>query len=419
MFSRTLGKEASALQFCPDKGLFSDALVEFSACDGLMPQWLPKGKTQRVLLNSFFEIPIAGETLAEVTFKGKKYPAIVKAGKKLIFGFSPDSAIEHLLMERYCAKVRPIYTYLPFHYHKVPFRIQLSRLLSLTHRFRMAGNRFPAWPNDNSADFLKELTLNAAALVGIKKQAKPVWPNGKKFAVALSHDVDTKGGFSLMESFAEVEESFGMRATYNVLTNHYRLDENILDRLKGRGHELGWHGYNHDNMLPFLPEEKIEKRFEENSDFFARYNVRGMRSPCLLTSDALDRTAEKFMDYDSSIPDTGVFVSGSNDFTGCCSIFPYAKGELLEIPMTMPMDADLQYLGYTPDMILKAWKEKLGWIKKLGGVAVLNTHVDKHYSGNSTMIKTYCRFLESLSKESTAWLANTAEIAEHWKKRRP
>jgi len=87
--------------------------------------------------------------------------------------------------------------------------------------------------------------------------------------------------------------------------------------------------------------------------------------------------------------------------------------------MTMPMDADLQYLGYTPGMILKAWQEKLEWIKKLGGVAVLNTHTDPHYSGNSTMIKIYRSFLESLSKESSAWLANTGEITKHRKKRGP
>ncbi len=414
--------KASQLSASPESGIavndsqktaVSKSVVELELCSELMPEWVEKGERIAIAIERLPEPCTQGEPLAYFHTKTGEIPAILKDGKRIVFNFDPQQVVDYLLYERYCTKRRPVYAYLPFHYHKIPFRLFLSRMLSLTHRWRLRSKHFPAWPIEKSVDALRFAFMRCAELAYGAKADYDFW-NGKKYAFCTTHDVDTAKGFGNIGKFAELEHELGISATYNLLTNYYKLDLGAVSRI-AKSHEIGWHGYNHDNKLPFLSREKIRARFSANTDFFKRFSVRGMRSPCLLTSDALDSIASEFLQYDSSVPDTAVFISGTNDFTGCCSVFPYAKSSVVELPLTLPMDADLQYLGFNPKQILDAWLSKLEWVKRVRGIAVLNTHTDQHYSGNDEMLGIYERFLRHVSKDSSALTATCAEIAEHWR----
>lgn len=396
--------------------VFSKGIVEFEIGDELRPEWVAKGERVPLAVERIPEPVEHGEPLAYFHFQNRTVPAIVRQGQRIVFNFDPASAVDYLTHEHYCTKGRPVYTYLPFHYHKIPFRLQISGLLSFRHRIAFGFKHFPSWPVEKSVDALRFAFRRCAEIAYGAKADANFW-QGNDYAVCLSHDTDTAKGFAQIGRFAEIEARFGMGATYNVLANYYKLDFAVLEKLKKAGHEIGWHGYNHDNMLPFLPEPGITGRMESCKKVLGNFNVLGMRSPCLLTSPLMYSVASKFFAYDSSVPDSAVFVSGASNFSGCCTSFPFIQtGKLLEIPLTIPMDADLQYLGYKPKQILDAWLGKLEWIKKVGGLAVINTHTDPHYSGNEEMLGIYEKFLSRASKDKAAMKATCAQAAWHWRR---
>ncbi len=359
-----------------------------------------------------------GEVLASF-FDGKeKFPAIIQKDKKIIFNFDPEETISFLLNEKYFKKTRPIYTFLPFHYHKIPFRIALGRVqtimrLGISSRFRHVS--FPSWPIEGSVDVIRAVFLNSLKLIGEVK-VSDFWPNGKKFAVVLTHDVDTKEGLKDLEMFSKIEEQAGFRSTCFIVGNYYKKDYKQLDKLVANGHEIGLHGYCHDNKLAYLPIKMIEERINECMAFIKKYDIKGFRSPSLLNSKNLEKVLQRYFLYDSTTPTTEKFLSDF-DYGGCCSAFPYFKSNMLEIPLSISMDASLIFLGYSADFIIDIWIKQLDWIRSIGGVAVLNTHPDPHFSGNKKMLNVYRKFINHISSMDDAWVTTMSEIAHHWKKR--
>lgn len=121
----------------------------------------------------------------------------------------------------------------------------------------------------------------------------------------------------------------------------------------------------------------------------------------------LNVMSEYFL-YDTSIPD--VELAG-----GCGSLFPFFIGGLLEIPLTVPMDSTLISLGFSPQEILVIWREKIRFIKAHGGAAVVTTHTDTHFSGNTKMLQVYESLISELSADKDAWIARAVDLAHFWK----
>lgn len=352
---------------------------------------------------------VAGIPLVSgVDASGNVYPLVARTRGKLYCGFSFDEQLQFLLNQEYVAKKKPLTAYLPFHYHKTPFRIAMNKWM-VGGKMKNVQRAFPHWPKENAADILthmQRIVLRAATFS---------WPFGRKYAVWLTHDVDTGSGLKMLPEFLQVEESFGLRSSNFIVGNYYRLDENILRRLQEGEHEIGCHGDNHDTKLPYLPREKIRKRMEGCAGFLKAYNVEGFRAPSLLMSEELDEVVEERFAYDSSITDTELIMPDS-DYSGCCSVFPFYKRNLLKIPITMPMDSSLIFLGYTPHEILKLWLEKLAYIKKIGGIATMVTHSEKHFSANPEMFAMYKLLLQRIAADKDTWVATGKEVFQHLKK---
>jgi hypothetical protein len=75
--------------------------------------------------------------------------------------------------------------------------------------------------------------------------------------------------------------------------------------------------------------------------------------------------------YDSSFPDTDPFEPQPG---GCCSIFPFFLGDLVELPITLPQDHTLWEI-LRKDSI-EHWTRKSDWIVANGGMINLITHPD-------------------------------------------
>ncbi|MEW5691887.1 MAG: polysaccharide deacetylase family protein [Candidatus Hydrogenedentota bacterium] len=326
--------------------------------------------------------------------KGDIFAIIEYKNKKIPLRKSPLKIIEHFSKTRknflYNEKM-PFSAMLPFSYQKVDYRIRwfiaslLARMNYLKFKIRPV---FPDWPLDLSADCIEDLDrfLNHSDRVKNK---------GVKTPVILTHDIDNPESLKKLNDFLNIEEKFDIPSTIFIVPKGWKLEDIILDEALAKGNELGVHGYNHDNKTPFLKDDLIRKRMEEILPFIKRYNIKGYRSPSLLRTENLFRILKEYFIYDSSIPNSGTMLSLQSN--GCASARSFIINEgFKEVPITLPSDASLLFLGYSPSEILKMWIELSELISESGGIVVLLTHCEKRYSGNSAMLNIYEKYLTYL-----------------------
>ncbi len=316
---------------------------------------------------------------------------------------------ENILYEKYAHSHRPVYTYLPFSYQIIPNAIRYR--FQNFFKQKPALSVFPAWPFEQSLENLRKIAIVKHSLNDSYPFKKLLWPKGKQYALILSHDIENADNWKWVKRIAEIESGFGFRSSWNVVPKLYKIDYDILDWLKEQGFEIGLHGYNHDNKLAFLEEKKIISRFEENQSLIKRYNIRGFRSSSWLRSDTLFKVLQDYFLYDSSVLDVDyISPAGAG---GCCSVFPFRIGKIVELPTTLPYELPIQF-GTERSRLNSFWKQKIEWIKITGGAVSVISHPDPYYGGNETMVNLYKEFLKPFEHDKEMICMLPAEAAEHY-----
>lgn len=359
----------------------------------LQPPWLDK--------DEFF--------LPALEDKDKDYLITLDSeGIKINFDF--NKMYENILYEKYTKHRRPPYTYLPFHFHKIPS--------SVRYFFKKNPKKtsFPLWPIEKSLELLREIGIKYNLFNNIEYYTKSYLPNNMKYGLILTHDIEAENNWEWVRKIAELEVSLGFRSSWNVVPHYYKIDYNVLDWLVENNFEIGLHGYNHDNKLAYLPIDLIRKRMKDSISFIERYNIKGFRSPAWLRTNNLFKVLEEFFVYDMSVLDVDqICPAGSG---GSCSLFPYyITKRLLEIPTTIPYEAPMYFSVFAKELN-NFWLEKIEWIKIINGMIVINTHPDPYYGGNYVMLKEYSYFLENFKNDNECYKLLPRELANAYIKNR-
>jgi len=282
----------------------------------------------------------------------------------------------------------PVSARLPVSYQRVPggLRAIIGSAIGRWHRRRSdQWAAFPIWPLDLSADLLFDLSL----------PTNP--PPAAPVRVLLTHDIDSPEGLeNLVGRFLDVEESVGARSTNYIVPCAWPIDDGLVSEVIARGHEVGVHGYDHSNRTPFVEAEERRRRLDAAQPFAKRHGALTYRAPSLLRTRALLHDLGGRYVYDSSIPTSGGLFPVPNN--GCASARPFAVGEILEVPLSMPRDGSLRFLGYTPDEIVQLWIDCADLIARSRGIVVLLTHCERRFSGDGPMFDAYCRFLKYVAE---------------------
>ncbi len=279
-------------------------------------------------------------------------------------------------------------------------RMSLRRVLARGRRSRYA-NTWPILPGSERPP-----------------EGWPGWPDGKKFALVLTHDVERQGGYDKTQQLADLESSLGFRSSFNfVPEGDYQVDPVFLQQLKERGFEVGVHDLHHDGKL-FSTHEAFLENAKRINHHLKTWGAVGFRAGFMLHN--LDWQHHLNVLYDASTfdtdpfepqpdgtatifpfwvpnPDTGTQssevrsqgtegggqravdganLSAFNSYPSAFSLQPSAfpNNGYVELPYTLPQDSTLFLLlrERTPDI----WLQKLDWIAKHGGMALVNTHPD-------------------------------------------
>jgi hypothetical protein len=222
------------------------------------------------------------------------------------------------------------------------------------------------------------------------------WPDGKQFALVLTHDVEGKAGLRKCRELMRLEQDLGFCSSFNFIPEgDYKVPPGLRDELESNGFEVGIHDLRHDGRL-FLSRREFSRKAARINRYLQDWNAAGFRSGFMLHK--LDWLHELNIQYDASTFDTDPFEPQPE---GRHTIFPFwvtASGErksganspeanqrpdptsdtlrpgYVELPYTLPQDFTLFLL--LREQTADIWLQKLDWIARHGGMALVNVHPD-------------------------------------------
>lgn len=233
------------------------------------------------------------------------------------------------------------------------------------------------------------------------------WPDGRRYALTLTHDIEGPEGWSRVRELADIEESVGLRSAWYVVPHLYKIDHDLLQELRERGHEVGVHGYNHDGRL-FLSRRLFRGRVPYINAAAQALQATGFRAPMVHRN--LAWMQELGVDYDASCFDVDPFQPMPGGVGG---VWPFIVGKLVELPYTLPQDHTLLVTLGQP--ACETWLKKLAWLKRLSGLALLITHPD--YLTTTDRMDQYRRFCDHVAQDPEKWAALPRDVATWWRQR--
>ncbi len=281
-----------------------------------------------------------------------------------------------------------------------PLQVGLRRVAAQRRRARCTE----MWPIDERA--------------GNPPRDWPGWPEGRQFALVLTHDVDTQRGQDRCNELLKLERKMGFRSAFNFVPRRYDVSADLRQTLRHSGFEVGVHGLYHDGKL-YASRQIFSQRAVLINRYLEQWGAVGFRSP------AMHHNLEWLLDlnivYDASTFDTDPFEPQPD---GAGTIFPFmvtASGFqrfFVELPYTLPQDFTLFIL--LQEATIDIWKRKLDWIAARGGMALLNAHPDYMcFSGRPKVdeypVGFYLEFLDHVKEryKDSFWNALPREVAEY------
>jgi len=296
----------------------------------------------------------------------------------------------------------------------IPRRLQI---LLRRRRARSVRNSFAHWPIEEKLENLKRDIFETLIRTNGEIPFIWFWPQGIRFAFVITHDVETQKGLRNIERICEVEKEYGFRSSWNFVPERYFVDSRLLERLVNDGFEIGIHGLKHDGKL-FNSKKSFDERMKKIKKYAREWGAVGFRSPATQRNPSWMKNIP--FEYDSSFPDTDPYEPQPG---GCLSIFPFFMGNVVELPITLAQDHTLfEILGYKD---ISIWKQKIDWIKKMNGIALVIVHPDYMRPGKGRgrskeggySIDYYKELLQHVKNKGNYWHGLPRDLAQWWRRR--
>lgn len=269
--------------------------------------------------------------------------------------------------------------------------------------------------------------------------AQPVlWPPGKTSAAAFTFDVDAESAVLWREPHNADRMSVMSHQAYGPLVGIPRilglLDKHrvkstffvpgytahrypsVVRDIAAAGHEIGHHGYLHEQPTAVTAEEEIDSldRGLAALEEVAKIRPVGYRAPMWdLSWRSAALLHERGFLYDSSLMDA--------DAPYELALTPGARQSIVEIPIQWSLDDWEQYcflpgitgsgLIETPAKARSMWEAELDGMREAGGCWVLTNH--PFLTGRTSRIRQLDQLMERVVSYSDVWVATMQDIAAH------
>lgn len=333
---------------------------------------------------------------------------------QLLLPFDPTEIVDNLRWERYTSPGAPASLVKHLYYLIRPFLPTYLR--SHLQRRYLRGWKdiaFPRWPLDVTVErLLEEMLLCFMRASGVV--AIPFiwfWPDGASSAAIMTHDVETAAGRDYCSRLMQINESFGIRTSFQIVPEErYAVPPHFLDEIRDRGNEINIQDLNHDGRL-FQNRSVFESRVKRINSYGRTFGAKGFRAAVLYRN--LNWFGSLEFEYDMSVPNIGHVEAQRG---GCCTVFPYFIGKILELPVTTTQDYSL--FQVVRQYSLDLWKAQAEEVAKRHGLLTFISHPD--YLQERRAHDTYCGLLSYLSQrraEKGVWITTPGEINRWWRER--
>jgi hypothetical protein len=287
----------------------------------------------------------------------------------------------------------------------LPRALQLRLRRAYTHV--QARSTFPGWPVEDSLHtFYAWLFGLVAELAGQPVPFLDPWPDGRSWALVLTHDVETEAGCRDIGLLREPERELGYASSWNFVPLRYQVSDDTLHALREEGCEVGVHGLRHDGR-DLGSRRLLAKRLPMIREYADRWQAVGFRSPA--TQRQWEWMPGLGFEYDSSYTDTDPYEPQPG---GCCSYLPYFNERLVELPITLPQDHTVFSILGQHDADL--WLRKARLLRERNAMVLVLTHPDY---ARDRVAEAYRSLLEAFQGDSTAWHALPMQVAAWWRER--
>ncbi len=331
--------------------------------------------------------------------------------------FDPGKVAENLRCELYVEDWRgtlPLSLLAQLYYFVRPILpIAIRRHLQKLHLSVRSANAFPHWPVDSSVDdMFGQILLSALKSQNLKEIPFVwFWPEGAPSAAFITHDVETALGRDYCATLMDIDDSFGIKASFQVIPEQrYAITGDFLGLIRSRGFEVGIHDLNHDGHLYRSREQFLERAARINA-YGVEFEAEGFRAAVLYRKQ-LWYDALKFA-FDMSVPNVATYDPQRG---GCCTVMPYFIGDILELPVTMSQDYTLfNILG---DYSIDIWRRQIEMLVSKNGLISCIVHPD-YISGTRErdVYKQLLAYIIRLKEEEGLWVATPKAVNRWWRAR--
>jgi hypothetical protein len=273
--------------------------------------------------------------------------------------------------------------------------------------------RFPAWPVDFTVDSLHQQLLRLLMQTGGIKRVPFIWfwPEGASSCLIMTHDVETAAGRDFTSQLMDLDESYGIQASFQVIPeNRYKVSDEYISEIRRRGFELNIHDLNHDGNL-YRERREFNRRAERINGYLRSYGARGFRAGSMYRKQDWYDVFE--FSYDMSVPNVAHLEPMRG---GCCTVMPYFVGRIVELPLTMAQDYSLFHI--LGDYSTGLWKEQTALIRRQNGLMSFIVHPDYLVERRAREVyKSLLRYLRHMVVEEHIWTALPGDVERWWRAR--
>jgi hypothetical protein len=335
--------------------------------------------------------------------------------------FDPVRVIENLRHERYAKSLMPArekrlfqeWAFKAYYFVRDSLPVSVRRCLPKAYFSNWKRRPFPAWPVDFTVDTIHERLLQLC-MKGAGLRRVPFiwfWPQGALNCLILTHDVETSTGRDFTSKLMDLDESGGLRASFQVIPEkRYEVSGEYVREIRNRSFEFNIHDLNHDGHL-YWERDEFLRRAERINEYAHRYNAKGFRAGGMYRN--LDWYNAYEFSYDMSVPNVAHLDPTRG---GCCTIFPFFVGKILELPLTTSQDYSVFHIlnQYSIDL----WKNQLDLIRRRNGLISFLAHPD--YLTCPQTRKVYQLLIDYLGQmvsREKIWHALPGEVDQWWRTR--
>jgi hypothetical protein len=335
--------------------------------------------------------------------------------------WDPARVIENLRHERYKKSLTPArekvlsqeWSLKAYYFVRDSLPTPVRRCIQRAYFSDWKRRPFPAWPVDFTVDMIHEKLLQLSMGAAGLRRVPFIWfwPKAAANCLILTHDVETRAGCTFTSQLMDLDESRHLRASFQVIPEkRYEVSHDYVGEIRNRGFEFNIHDLNHDGHL-YRERGQFLQRARKINGYIHRYGAKGFRAGAMYRN--LDWYDAYEFSYDMSMPNVAHLDPTRG---GCCTVFPFFVGKILELPLTTSQDYSVFYIlnRYSIDL----WKKQLDLIRQRNGLMSFLAHPDYLIClRNRKVYQHLLDFLLEMVSDKKVWHALPGEVDRWWRTR--